>query len=350
MFFVKKNDLIGLDIGSTCLKATELLKTKTGYKLKRVGFLDIPPGLIENGIIQEPLEVAELIRKLMKECRIKNCNVAISVGGYSVIVKKLVLQNVPNDKLDEAITFEAEQYIPFNIEDVDLDYEIIGEDETNPNNLNILMVAGKKDFINDYINVVQMAGLNPCVVDVDAFALQNIFEISYDSSENIFALIDIGAYKTSLSIMKNNSSVFMRDVPLGCGQVNEQIASIADCSVEEAEQIKKNETPDVISDEELKNIIASVSAGWCAEIKRALDFYYSSNPDDIVKKIIISGGGANIHNFCDLLAYETSAEVEVINPFANIEIDDGIDSSFLQQIAPQLAICMGLSLRKVDDK
>ena len=142
----------------------------------------------------------------------------------------------------------------------------------------------------------------------------------------------------------------MRDVPLGCGQVNEQIASIADCSLEEAEQIKKNETPDVISDEELKNIIASVSAGWCAEIKRALDFYYSSNPDDIVKKIIISGGGANIHNFCDLLAYETSAEVEVINPFANIEIDDGIDSSFLQQIAPQLAICMGLSLRKVDDK
>jgi len=350
MLFGKKESLIGIDIGSRTLKAVELLNTKGGYKLKNAGFLNIPAGLIEDGIIRDPVEVSELIRQVLKISRIKERNVAIAVGGTSVIIKKITLQNIPEDKLHETITFEAEQYIPFDIKDVDLDYEVLGEDKENPNMIKVLIVAVKKDFVHDYVSVVQMAGLNPCVVDVDAFALQNIFEINYDSTEERIALIDIGARKTSLSIMKNNSAVFMRDVTLGCLQIDEEIASAAGCTQEEAEVIKNSGKSDKISEEQLKQIVSSVCVGWCMEIKRAFDFYYSSAPEDFVSKILISGGGANINEFGSLLAREVSVKVENINPLINVEIADGVNSSYVQQIAPQLAICLGLSLRRVDDK
>ena len=350
MLFGKKNSLIGIDIGSRALKAVKLLNTKNGYFLQNVGFLNIPAGLIEDGIIRDPVEISELIRRLMKIAHIKERNVAIAVAGTSVIIKKITLQNIPKDKFHETITFEAEQYIPFDINDVDLDYEVLGEDEENPRLIKVLIVAVKKDFVSDYVSVVQMAGLNPCVVDVDAFALQNIFKINYDSKEEKIALIDIGARKASLSIMKNNSVVFMRNVPLGCLQIDEEIAFAAGCTQEEAEVIKISGKSDKISDEQLKQIVSSVCIGWCLEIKRAFDFHYSSAPEDSVSKILISGGGANINEFSGLLASEVSVNVEIINPFINVEIADGVDSSYLRQIAPQLAICLGLSLRMINDK
>ena len=350
MLFGKKDSLIGIDIGSRTLKAAELLKTKTGYKLKNAGFLNIPAGLTEDGIMLNPMEIADFVRQVLKISQIKDRNVAIAVCGTSAIIKRITLQNLPEDRLHQAITLEAEQYIPFDIKDVDFDYEILGEDEENPNLIEVLIVAVKKDFVGDYLHVAQMAGLNPCVVDVDAFALQNIFEINYDLTDKIIALFDIGARKTSLSIMKNNSLVFMRTVTLGCQQIDEEIASATGCTREEAELIKNSGKSDKISEEQLKQIVSSVCSGWYQEIRRAFDFYYSSAPEDFVSKILISGGGVNINEFSTLLAREGSVKVEIIDPFINVEIAEELDSPYLKQIAPQLAICLGLSLRRVDDK
>jgi len=206
-------------------------------------------------------------------------------------------------------------------------------------------------MVNDYINVVQMAGLNPCLIDVDAFAIQNIYEFNYDITDENIVLIDIGARKTSLNILKGNSSVFMRDVSLGCGQINQKIVSLINCSFEEAEQIKHSGQADSISQKDLDEIVTSVIDDWCTEIKRALDFFYSTYPDDHIERIVLSGGGGNIKEFRQLLAEETATEVETIKPFQNFDIDEAsFDSSYLERIAPQAAICMGLTLRKVDDK
>ena len=351
MIFGKKTHLVGLDIGSRTIKIAEVVDKKTTQIFKSFHTIDIEPGLIEEGTVKDPETVSKSIRELYKKAKLKEKNVAISIGGYSVIVKKINVQNMTEDELQETIHFEAEQYIPFDISDVNLDFQILGESEHNPNQMSVLLVAAKKEMINEYINLVQMTGLNLCIIDVDAFALQNIFEFSYDSRDENIALIDIGASKTSLNILKDNSSVFMRDVSLGCGQINEKIASLVECSLAEAEEIKHGGQSEIISPEDLSNIISSALTDWCTEIKRALDFFYSTFPEDQITKIILSGGGANIKEFRQLLAVGTSTDVEIINPFQNFSIDsDRFDSSYLEQIAPQAAICMGLAIRKIGDK
>ncbi len=351
MAFGKKDHLVGLDIGSRSIKAAEIAETKQGLLLKRFGIVDIAHGAIEEGTINDPDTVAESIKQLFKSYNIRESNVAVSIGGYSVIVKKISVQTMDEEKLQETIHFEAEQYIPFDISDVNLDFQILGESESNPGQMNVFLVAAKKEMVNDYINLVNLAGLNPCIVDVEAFALQNTIEANYDMQSENTALIDIGASKTSLNILKGNSSLFMRDVSLGCGQINQKIMSLIECSFEEAEQLKYGDKPDRLTQEDLKGIISSVVTDWCTEIRRALDFFYSTYPEDQIKRIILSGGGANISEFRELLAAEASAEVEIINPFRNFKIDKKhFDDAFIKQITPQAAISMGLAMRKVDDK
>jgi len=351
MLFGKKDSLVGLDIGSRSVKVAEIIDTKNGPKLKRFGMADIPAGTIEDGAISDPDTAAETIRQLFKSSNIKEANVAVSIGGYSVIVKKINVQTMPEDQLQETIHFEAEQYIPFDISDVNLDFQILGENENNPNQMSVFLVAAKKEMVNDYINLVTLAGLNPCIIDVEAFALQNIFEANYDIQDENVALIDIGASKTSLNIIKGSSSVFMRDVALGCLQINQKIMSLLDCSYEQAELLKFGDTSDKMSAEELKQIVAAVVTDWCTEIRRALDFFYTNYPDDQIKRIILSGGGANIAEFRQLLASEASTVVETLNPLKNFTVDEkAFDPEFIRQIAPQAAIAMGLAMRKVDDK
>ena len=351
MFFLKKNRLVGLDIGSRTLKLAEIIDSKAGSTLKNFSTIDIEPGLIEEGSVRDPEAVSRYIRELFKSTKLKDKNVAISIGGYSVIVKKINVQTMTEDELHETIHFEAEQYIPFDISEVNLDFQILGESEHNPNQMNVLLVAAKKEMISEYTNLMKMAKLHPRIIDVDAFALQNIFNFNYSLEDENIALIDIGASKTSLNILKNNVSEFMRDVSLGCEQINDKIASTVGCTIEETEAIKLGEESDLISAQDLKEIVESVVTDWCIEIKRALDFFYSTYPEEQIGRIVLSGGGANIKKFLELLAAETSAEVEVINPFQNFIVDSNrFDSSYLERIAPQAAICMGLAARKIGDK
>ncbi|MCU0599240.1 MAG: pilus assembly protein PilM [Desulfobacterales bacterium] len=351
MVFGSKNQLVGLDIGSRTIKVAEVLEGKKGRALKKFGMIDIEPGAIEEGVVKNPQVVANAIRQLFHNYSIRTNRVAISIGGYSVIVKNISIQNMPEEQLYESINFEAEQYIPFDINDVNLDFQILGESEHNPNQMNVLLVAAKKDMVNEYINLIDMASLNLGVIDIDAFALQNIYELNYEAKGGNVALIDIGASKTSVNILKNNMSVFMRDVSLGCNQINNRIVSMINCSVSEAEEIKLNNKADKLSADELKDIRTSVVSDWSDEIRRALDFFYSTNPDEEIKQIVLSGGGANVKEFRELLALQSSAEVKIINPFERFEIDSHLDDSdYLKQVAPQAAIAMGLAIRRLDDK
>jgi type IV pilus assembly protein PilM len=351
MLFGKKDTLVGLDIGSRSVKLAEITESKNGLKLKRFGMADIPAGAIEDGAISDPETTAGIIRQLFKSSGVKETNVAVSIGGYSVIVKKINVQTMPEEQLQETIHFEAEQYIPFDISDVNLDFQILGENENNPNQMSVFLVAAKKEMVNDYINLVALAGLNPCIIDVEAFALQNVFEANYEVQDENVALIDIGASKTSLNILKGNSSVFMRDVALGCLQINQKIMSLLDCDYVQAELHKFGEPSAKMSAEELKQITTSVVTDWCMEIRRALDFFYTNYPDDQIKRIILSGGGANIEEFRKLLASESSAVVEILDPFKKFTLDEKtFEPDYVRQIAPQAAIAMGLAMRRVDDK
>ena len=271
--FGKKPHLIGLDIGSKTFKVASVEETKKGHSLKEFGMINIPSGIIEEGSINDPEQAADSIRQLFTMFNIKERNVALSIGGYSVIVKKINVEAMSEDELQETINIEAEQYIPFDISDVNIDFQILGENENNPNQIDVLLVAAKKEIINDYVNLTQMAGLNPCIIDIDAFSLQNIYELNYETKDENIALIDIGASKTSLNILKGNSSVFIRDVSLGCSQINERIVSLVDCTLDEAEELKYGDKTDKISEENLTQIISAVSADWCMEIGRAFDFF-----------------------------------------------------------------------------
>lgn len=351
MILGRKDSLVGLDIGSRSVKVAEITETKNGRKLRRFGMADIPPGAIEDGAISDPETVAQVIRQLFKSANVKATNAALSIGGYSVIIKKINVQTMPEEQLQETIHFEAEQYIPFDISDVNLDFQLLGEVENNPSQMSVFLVAAKKEMVNDYINLATLVGLTPCIVDVEAFALQNIFEANYDIQGENVALIDIGASKTSLNILKDNSSVFMRDVALGCIQINQKIMSMLDCSYDQAELIKFGEPSKKLSADELKQIISAVVTDWCTEIRRALDFFYTNYPDDPIKRIILSGGGANIAEFRQLLASESAAQVETLNPFNGVLVDEkSFDPEYIRQIGPQAAIAMGLALRRVDDK
>ncbi len=347
----KKDHLVGLDIGSRTIKAAEIVKTSRGHRLKKFGVIDIAADAIQEGEIKDPETVAGSIRKLFKQAKLKEKNVATSVGGYSVIVKKINVQQMPEDQLQETIHFEAEQYIPFDINEVNLDFQILEQSENNLNQMSVLLIAAKQDMINSYVDLIHMAGLQPSIIDVDAFSLQNIFELNYGIKTGNVALVDIGASKTSLNVLRGDSSEFIRDIPFGCDQINQQIISHLNCSSEEAEKFKFGKHPDKISPEDLNDIVSAVTGDWCTEIRRALDFFYSNYPDNQIDKIFLSGGGANIKEFHQLLADEASTEVETVDPFRNLQLSHGqMSASYLGQIAPQAAICLGLAIRRIGDK
>ncbi|MDL2268420.1 pilus assembly protein PilM [Desulfosarcina sp. OttesenSCG-928-G17] len=352
MVFQKKDQLVGLDIGSRFIKVAEISDTRKGRFLEHFGIIDIPHGTIEDGVIKDADPVASAIRQLFKKFDIKNQNVAIAIGGHAAIIKTINVPPMPARQLQSAIPLEAEQYIPFDLSEVYLDYQKLGERETRSDPMDVLLVAAKKEIVDDYVSLVQMAGLVPCIVDVDAFALQNLYEHNFfpDEDQHV-VLIDVGAGKMSLNILKGRTSVFMRDVFSGCRQINQAISSLTGCSIDDAERIKSGDFQGRITESDFSEIVFSVVSEWCAEIRRALDFFYATYRNDPVENIILSGGGENIKEFKELLAVETSAKVSPINSFSGFCIDEKrFDMGALSPFSSQAAISMGLAIRKVDDK
>lgn len=351
MLFSKNKQLVGLDIGSSTIKACELGYSKKGYALKNLATVEIDPGFIVDGVVSQPSELARAVKALFEENRIKEKNVALAIGGYSVIMKNISVQKTDEKGMHDSVSLEAEQYIPFDINDVNIDFHVLGQNKHNVDQLDIILVAAKKEIIEEYTGILESIGISAGIVDVDVLALQNCYEFNHGSGEQTAALIDIGASKTSLNIIKNGVPVFMRDVSLGCGQIDQQIASHCDCTVAEAQRIKVERQSDKISSADIDDIESSVIKNWCTEIRRAIDFFYSTYPDDSFNQVTLSGGGANMDEFRKLLALETSTQVDVISPFVNVQINRGkFDSAYIDSIAPQAAVSMGLALRRADDK
>lgn len=349
MIFGKKNQLIGLDIGSRTIKLGEVVAAKKGMTLQRFGMVDLPQGTMVEGRIREPGVMADAIRGLVKELKIKERNVATSVAGYSVIIKKITVGKLSEEELQNSIHYEAEQYIPFDVNDVNIDFHIIGESESNPTQMNVMLVAAKKEIIDEYVDLIEMAGLTPCIIDIDVFAMESVFEENYANEEGNIALIDIGANKMNINIVKEYMSTFTRDVAIGGEQITNEIASRLQCSFEEAEAVKLGKTDKTPQD--VHEVVYSFTSNWCEEVRQAIDFYYSTYPDEEIKRIILSGGASQTEGLVELLSTETSIDVQKCNPFASMAINTrNNDEEYLRKVAPQAAICIGLASRRTDDK
>jgi type IV pilus assembly protein PilM len=351
--FGKKKGLVGVDIGSSALKAVELKHTgKAGaeYQLLRIGIEALPPEAIVDGAIMDSGAVIEGIQKLFTGNKIKTGDVATSVSGNAVIVKKISLPQMSQEELAESIHWEAEQYIPFDIQDVALDYEVI-EGGTG-GNMDVLLVAVKKDKISDYTSAISQAGKTPQIVDVDVFALQNCFEVNYGlDAGRVIALLNIGASIMNINIIKGPTSIFNRDIAVGGNQYTDAIQKEMNLSFDQAEALKRGQPVDGASGDNLPPILQSVSENIALEVQKTFDFFKATSSEDRIDQIYLSGGTAKVPGLRELLAERFEVEVEVLNPFNAVTYSPkDFDPDFIADIGPSVAIAVGLAVRKVGDR
>ena len=351
MILGKKDHLVGLDIGSSSIKVAEIKVTGKGRVLNKFGMSKVTPGSIVEGRVANADELANDIKTLFKSQKIREKNVAISTGGHSVVIKTINTLNKPEQELHKTIYSEAEQYIPYDIDDVNIDYQILGESEFSPDEINVLLVAVRKDLVAEYIELIHKAGLNPKIIDVDTFALQNIYEIlPYENREKITLLIDVGASKTSLNILKTNVSLMMRDNMSGTNQIIEEICSQYDISLADA-HLAVNGEINTIGQDKIQEMSLKIAQAWCSEICEFVNTYQSGADDEKVENIVLSGGGIFVGGFKESLMSELEADVSIINPFEALIVNEQkFPDSFITKASPLAPIAIGLALRRVDDK
>jgi type IV pilus assembly protein PilM len=348
----RQKDAVGLDIGASSVKAVQLRRSRKGAELVRLGVVPLHPETIVDGVIMDSGTVIAAIQQIFTENQIKTKDVVVAVSGHSVIVKKIKVAKMKPQELEEAIPWEAEQYVPYAIEDVSLDYQVLESQERDGSQLDVLLVAVKKDIINDYLSIISTAGLNAIVVDVDAFALQNAFELAYElDKDQVIGLVNLGAAVMNINILQNGMSEFTRDSALGGNRYTESIQKMLGLSYEQAESLKLGGEVEGRSFADAQPAVDMVNAEVAGEIRRSFDFFRSSSHSDTIHRVILSGGSARLPGLVEYLGENLEMPFEVANPLRKIESDaKKFDPEYLELIAPQLAVSVGLALRQAGDK
>jgi type IV pilus assembly protein PilM len=350
---------IGLDIGSTSVKMIQLKEQRRRgqvvYALQSFGMKPLPPEAIVDGALMNSTAIVQATQELVSELRIKQKEVAIGVSGHSVIIKKISIPRMTQEELEESIQWEAEQYIPFDVKDVNIDTQILNPEANDATGqMDVLLVAAKKDMINDYTTVVSEAGLIPAVVDVDAFAVQNMFSSNYDVPDRTIVLINAGASVVNINILSGGITVFTRDVTIGGNQFTEEIQKQLNVSFEEAEALKTgggHSESEAVVPHEVERVMVTVAEQVAGEIQRSLDFYASTAADPHFSRVFLSGGTAKIPALFKTIETRVGVPVEIMNPFKAIEVDERkFDPAFITEVAPMAAVAVGLALRRAGDK
>ena len=347
LFGGKSRQLVGLDIGSSSIKSVELKSSKAGYELVSFGMESLAPDTVVDGAIMDAPQVANAIGRIFDGSAIKTKNVATSVSGHSVIVKRVPLPLMTEEELYDRIPSEASQHIPFDIADVNLSYQLL---ESMDSQMDVLLVAVKKDKILNHTNVLAQAGKTPMIVDIDAFALQNCFEVNYepDSAQTV-ALLNIGASVMNINIVRGGIPLFTRDVSVGGNQYTDALQKELDLGFEDAERLKKGDTLPSVTDEQRQQILRSVSDILTLEIQKTFDFFRATASGENIQRIVVAGGTARVPGLVDLLREEFAMPVEELNPFRRVLINPSRHSDDqIRDIAPRLVIAVGLALRSFD--
>jgi type IV pilus assembly protein PilM len=350
-FLTHNKQVVGLDIGSSYIKAAELRPARRGgYELVSLGMEELSPDCIVDGVIISKLPVSDAINRIFTQQNIKNKRIATSISGHSVIVKKIALPVQSDEELAESIRWEAEQYIPFDISDVNLDYQILGESATT-GNLDVLLVAVKKEKITDHTSVVTMAGKSPVIVDVDACALQNASEVHYEPTRHTtVALLDIGASIMTINIVQGRDFLFTRDVGVGGHQYTDFIQKEFNLGFVQAQSLKHGGGVEGIEPEEARHIIESVTEIICLEIQKTFDFFKTTSTVDHIDKMLVAGGAAHTPGLIETLARKFETQVEKFDSFKKISYDaTKFPAAKIAERSPDLAVALGLALRKIEE-
>ena len=347
--FGAAKNVVGLDIGSSSIKAIELKKSKGQIEVTHIGFEPLASDIVVDSMIVDSGSVSSAISKIFIENTIKSRLVATSVSGHSVIVKKIAIPTMSEQELAEHIGTEAAQHIPFDITDVNIDFQILSEDLSGPQ-MDVLLVAVKKDKILNHTNVLAQAGKTPVVVDIDAFALQNAYEVNYEPDPSqVVALLNIGASVMNINIIRGWTPLFTRDVSVGGNQYTDALQKELDLSFEDAEKLKMGGTHAGVSEEQRTAILRSVSDILILEIQKTFDFFRATASGENIRRIVVAGGTARVPGLLDLLKEEFAMPVEELYPFRKVAINPARhDENQLRELAPRLAIAMGLALRSFD--
>jgi type IV pilus assembly protein PilM len=312
----------------------------------------IPRDAFAEGRITKPSVVANTIQRLAGSLKVKGKSTATSISGYEVMIKKIELPMMTEQELADRMYLELGQYIPYNIDEVEVDFQVLDIAKDRSNYMEVLLVAAKKESVNDCLTLARMGGLEPVVVDVDFFALSNAYEVTHGlaGDQNIL-LLDIGASKSTMNIVARGVPLFTRDIPVGGYQITDRIREHFKISVEDAEKIKLGDIPDKLPTEELEDVFASTIENWVGEFKRAVGFFHSNYPDNKIEKIALSGGSCRIPGLDRVFQESMNTPVEIFNPLLKAEYDSKVfDPAYIEYIGPQMAIALGLSLRKTPEK
>jgi type IV pilus assembly protein PilM len=350
----RPKSVVGLDIGSSAVKAVELKPAGKAYRVTAFGSEPVPPDSIVDGAIIDGTAVADAIRRLFESRKIKGKDVAASLSGNAVIVKKITLPVMSESELSESISWEAEQYIPFDIQDVNLDYQVLdpGQAGGGKGTMDVLLVAAKKEKIADYTGVIAQAGRQAVVVDVDAFALQNAYEVNYGiEAGQVVVLLNAGASAININIINGDQSVFTRDISIGGNAYTEALQKELSLSFENADALKQGGEVPGASYEDAKPVLRAVTENVMLEIQKTFDFFKATAASDRIDRIVVCGGASRAEGFTELLAERFEAPVELFDPFRRVAFDakkfavgDPAD------VAPTAAVAVGLALRRVGDR
>ena len=352
--FGKSRTVIGLDIGSSAVKAVELKASGKAFRVVAFAMEPLPADAIVDGAIIDAGAVADAVRRLFEGNKaFKSKDVCASLSGNAVIVKKITLPVMTQTELDESIYWEAEQYIPFDIQDVNLDYQILdpGTGQDSHGNMSVLLVAAKKEKIGDYVGVIAQAGRSPVVVDVDAFALQNAYEVNYGLEPGrVVVLLNAGASAINVNILQGDQSVFTRDISMGGNAYTEAVQKELDVPYHLAEELKKGTPVDGATFEDARPVLRAVTESVLLEIQKTFDFYKASAASDQINRIVVSGGASRVEDFRELLQQRFGTPVEEFDPFRTVSWNPKTLGAASVDVAASAAVAVGLALRRVGDR
>lgn len=347
--FGKKKGLVGLDIGSSSVKVVELRQKGGAYELVNLGLESFDPDTVVDGSIMNAPHVQQQINKIFSENSISTREVATSVSGHSVIVKKISMAAANETEIANNISYEAQQHIPFDMADVNMSYQVLGPG-AGGNGFEVMLVAVKREKIQNYTTVLSVADKIPVVVDIDAFAVQNAFEVNYEPPADLMvALLNIGASIMNIIIVRGGVPLFTRDVSVGGNQFTDTLQKELDLSFEDAEKLKVGlEIPNVAPDAKTPHL-RSVSEILLLEVQKTFDFFRQTTSTENIQQIYAAGGTAKIEGLADLLKQEFNVPVEIMNPFQKVNYNSSkFDPSYINDIAPRMTVAMGLALRSFD--
>jgi type IV pilus assembly protein PilM len=351
--FSRNDGYVALDIGSSSIKMVEATVDKGGYRLVNLGILPLPENVIQNNMVVDGKPVVEIIRRLIQENGVKSKQVISAVPGRAVMMKKVQMPKQEPAELEANIEFEAQNIIPESLQNVNLDHQVLNDAEGG-NKMDVLLVAVKKEIVNSYTDAIEDAGLIPCIMDVDYFALENMYEANYgaDDHKGIVGLIHVGAQYTSITLLQNGVSAFTSDLPLGGAYFTDSLARQLGITPEAAEAVKTAGALERKVQFDAEASLRSSCEELAEEVRRTVSLYgvIPSEDDDGLRSIFISGGGAKLADLRTLLGDRMGVPVRLSEPFRGFGVNRNLNPDYLAEAAPYFAVGAGLSVRRPGDK